>query len=95
METYDFPRKVNHNSRFLAIHFHLKVISLSFQLGYDSLVARCRLPHLYTYLGAKRQIHVHTRAELYEAQMLVYITFLALLGIRDDAARHGAGNLAT
>lgn len=46
------------------------------------------------YIGAERQVYVDARAEFDEAQVLVDASFVARLGVGDDAAGYGACNLS-
>ena len=80
---------------FLVIMFAIVIICkpLLLQLGYDREVTSSSLSHLHAYFRDGRQINIHARPELNEAQMLVDVAILAFLGICDNAACNGSSYL--
>ena len=51
----------------------------------DCLIAHRFLSQLYLYVAVERQVEIYPRTELDEAQMLIHIAFLTLLGLGDHA----------
>ena len=64
------------------------------QVADDGLVAHGGLSHLDIDFRVERQVNIHARAKLDEAQVLVDIAVLAFGGIGDDATGHGTCHLA-
>ena len=86
---------LEHNSNGLESKADSSALFLvGFQVADDGLVAHGGLSHLDIDFRVERQVYIHARAKLDEAQVLVDIAVLAFGGIGDNATGHGTCHLA-